>query len=244
MSERVSERRARSRRDHQILFATAVCAVGVPVTAAHWVSTRTAGLAKHLSAAGGMVARIGAIDADLTGTIRLSEVALGDLARADAVEASVALDSLLEGTLRADEIRVAGPRVAIHVDGDGDSDLARLARRLLSRSQGTGDASAGPGRLRRIVVNSGTLSAHVAGIGELAADGVELVPDAGGVRVITGRIHIDGRAGPLAIQFGFARSATELTLPHMRFGRVLAVGGSGAIVAPGSPGAPGAPESV
>lgn len=234
----------RSRRDRRILFATAVFAVGVPVTAAQWVSIRTAGLAKHLGVAGGMVARIGAIDADLTGTIRLSEVALGDLARADTVEASVALDSLLEGTLRADEIRVAGPRVAIQIDGDGDSDLARLARRLLSRSQGSGDASAGPGRLRRIVVNSGTLSAHVAGIGELAADGVELVPDAGGVRVITGRIHIDGHAGPLAIQFGFARSAGELTLPHMRFGRVLAVGGSGTIAAPGSPGLPGSPGSV
>src|SRR3954463_8057105 len=107
----------RSRRDRRILFVTAVCAAGVPVTAASWVSARTVALANHLGAAGGVVARIGTVDADLTGTIRLSDVALGDLVAAEAVEASVALDSLLEGTLRADEIRVAGPRVAIHIDG-------------------------------------------------------------------------------------------------------------------------------
>jgi hypothetical protein len=231
----------RSRRDRRILFATAACAIGVPVTTAAWVSARTATLAEHLGAAGGMAARIGAVDADLTGTIRLSDVAFGDLVAADAIEASVALDSLLAGTLRADEIRVAGPRVAIQVDGDGDSDLARLTRRLLGRGRGADDGVAGPGRLRRIVVSAGTLSAHVAGIGELAADGVELVPDAGGVRVITGPVRIDGRAGPLGIELGFARSAAELTLPHLRFGRVLAVGGTGAITAQGMPGSAGSP---
>jgi transglycosylase-like protein len=226
----------RSRRDRRILLATAVCAVGVPVTAAGWVATRTAALADHLGAAGGVAARIGTVDAGLTGTIRLSDVAFGDLVVAEAIEASVALDSLLAGTLRADELRVAGPRVAIQVDADGDSDLARLARRLLGHA--TGNSGTRSGRLRRIVVSSGTLSAQVAGIGELAADGVELVPDAGGVRVITGPVRIHGRAGPLGVELGFARSAAELTLPRLRFGRVLAVGGSGEI-APEGPGASG-----
>jgi len=225
-------------REHQVLLATAICAAGAPVTAAAWVSARTAALADHLGAAGGGVARVGAIDADLTGTVRLTDVAFGSLVAADAVEASVALDSLLSGTLRADEIRVAAPRVAIHVDSDGDSDLARLAHRLASRGRGHGGPGEPtvPGRLRRIVVSSGTLSAQIAGVGELAAAGVELIPDASGIRVLTGAVRLDGRAGPLRVELGFARSAAELTLPHLRFGRVLAVGGVGT-VASETPGA-------
>src|SRR5262249_5975710 len=157
---------------------------------------------------------IGRIDADLTGAIRLSDVALGDLVAADAIEASVALDSLLAGTLRADEIRVAGPRVAIQIDGDGGSDLTRLARRLIHRVS-VGDGAGDPGRLRRIVVSSGTLIAHIAGLGELAADQVAIMPDAGGVRVTTGAIRIDGSTGPVTVALGFARGAAELTLPHL-----------------------------
>ncbi|HEY0478222.1 MAG TPA: hypothetical protein VGD37_11940, partial [Kofleriaceae bacterium] len=213
-----------SRQGRRILLATAVCAAGVPVSAAAWLAHRTAALADHLGAAGGVAARIGRVDADLTGAVRLSDVALGELVAADAVEASVALDSLLAGTLRADEIRVAGPRVAIQIDGDGDSDLARLARRLVHRARGE---AGGAGRLRRIVVSSGTLSARIAGLGELAADGVQIVPDAGGVRIVTGPIRLDGRAGPIAIELRLARAAAELSLPHLRLGRVLAVGGTG-----------------
>jgi len=226
-------------REHRILLATAVCAAGAPATAAAWVSARTSALADHLGAAGGGVARIGAIDADLTGTIRLSDVAFGTLIAAEAVEASVALESLLSGSLRADEIRVAGPRVAIRVDSDGDSDLARLAHRLAShvRRHGEPGDPGAPGRLRRIVVSSGALSAQIAGIGELAAAGVQLVPDASGIRVITGAVRLDGRAGPLRVELGFARSAAELTLPHLRFGRVLAVGGVGTVASLAMPGA-------
>jgi hypothetical protein len=228
-------------RDRGILVATAVCAVGVPVSAAAWVSARTHALADQLSAAGGVAAQIGTIDADLTGTIRLSDVAFGPLIAADAIEASVALDSLLAGTLRADEIRVAGPRVQVQVDGDGDSDLSRLARRLMSHGRaaarddgerdGDGDGKVGH-RLRRIVVSSGTLAAHVAGVGDVVADGVELVPDGDGFRVITGAVQLDGRAGPLEVSLRFTRAAAELALPHLRFGRVLAVGGSGIVAGP------------
>ncbi len=233
----------RSRRDHQVLIATAVCAIGVPSALASWVVARTCALADHLGAAGGVVARIGAVDVDLTGTIQLTDVGLGAQVSADAISASVGLDSLLAGTLRADEIRVDGPRVAIQVDADGDSDVARLARRLASASRppagATADPSVAAGRLRRIVVSSGSLSARVAGLGELAADGVELVPDADGVRVITGAIRINGQASPLGVELAFARSAAELSLPHLRFGRVLAVGGVGAITADPGPGAAG-----
>ena len=222
-----------ARRDQWILAVTALCAVGVPLTAAAWVSARTGALAAHLGAAAGVPARIGGIDADLTGTIRLSGLALGQLVTADSLEASVALGSLLAGTLRADEIRVAGPRVAVQVDGDGDSDLGRVARRLAGRGRTT--TGAGGRRLRRIVVSSGTLSAQIAGLGALAAERVELVPDAGGVRVITGPVRLRGRNGALAVELAFARSAAELALPHLRVGRVLAVGGAGDLVVSAAP---------
>src|SRR5262249_47262330 len=143
----------RPRRDRRILVATAVCAAGVPLTAAAWVHARTQALGERLGGAAGVTARIGAIDADLTGALPLSHLALGSPVAADTVEASVALGSLLSGTLRADEVRVAGPRVAIQVDGDGDSDLARVARQLAGRGHSGGAGDGGAGHLRRIVVS-------------------------------------------------------------------------------------------
>ncbi|MBS1122853.1 MAG: glycosyl transferase family 51 [Deltaproteobacteria bacterium] len=228
-------------RERRILIVTALFATGVPASAAWWVNARTQQLASRLGEAGGVPARIGTLDADLSGAIRLTDVAFGDLISADAIEASVGMGSLLDGELRADEIRIEGPRVSVHVDGDGDSDLARLARRLAHGQRHTG---AGGARIRRIVVAGGTLTAQVAGIGELSADGVELVPDAGGVRVVTGLVRVHGSTpipgfrgvgpGPasdrrLGVELAFARSAAEISLPQMRFGRVLAVGGAGTI---------------
>lgn len=220
----------RARRDRAILAVTTVVAVGVPVGAHHYVQSRTSVLAEHLGAAGGVPARVGGIDADLTGSIRLTDVALGDLVSADAIEASVALDSLLAGEFHADEIRVERPRVSVEASPDGDSDLARLARRMLGRTRAP---SGSGGRLRRIVVSSGTLTAKIAGVGEISADGVELVPDAGGVRVITGTVRTRGSAGPIDVALRFSRSAAELSLPQMKFSRVLAVGGTGTVTAAG-----------
>ena len=215
-------------RERRILIATTLLAVGAPIGAAMLVHARTDALAAHLGEVGGVAARIGGVDADLTGSIRLTDVALGDLIAADAIEASVALDSVLEGDLHADEIRVARPRVAIEAGADGDSDLSRLARRMLGRRA---PRSSSGGRLRRIVVSEGSLTARIAGIGELSADGVELVPDADGVRVITGAVHVHGAAGPIDVALLFTRSAAELSLPQLKFRRVLAVGGSGTVTA-------------
>src|SRR5262249_7334700 len=128
-----------SRRERRILAATAALAVGVPAGAAAWVRARTAAVAARISRAAGVPARIGGRDAGLPGAPRLSDVALGDRVPADAIEASVAMASLLDGRLRADEVRVEAPRVAISVDAGGDSDLARLARRLAgARASGGG----------------------------------------------------------------------------------------------------------
>ena len=120
----------RLRRAPTIFATTVILAVGVPIGAAAFVGGKTTALADHLGAAAGVKATIGTVDADLTARIRLSDVRLGELFTADSIEASVALDSLLSGQLGADEIRVANPHVAIEVDRTGDSDLARVVRRL------------------------------------------------------------------------------------------------------------------
>jgi hypothetical protein len=215
------------RREHRIAAVTVALAISVPVGAACWINARTRDLADHIGARGGIRATIGSVDADLTGTIRLTDVALGSLFAADRVEASVALDSLLAGHVSADEIRVASPRIAVEVDRDGDSDLARLVRRLGHRDPGS--HATVRSRVRRIVVTSGTLTARVAGIGELSADDVELVPDGDRVRLITGKLRI--RAGNRHVhgEIELARSAADVSLPRVTFGRVLAVAGTGTI---------------
>ncbi len=219
-------------RDHRSLAVTAILAIGVPVGGAWWIASRTDDLADRLGEAGGVRARIGTIDADLSGAVRLSDVAFGDIVRADAIEASVGMGSLLDGQLRADEIRVEGPHVAVAVDSDGDSDLARLARRLRGPARTAARVTDGGGhRVRRIVVADGTLIARIAGLGEIAADGVELIPDEHGVRVVTGPLRVRADLGgtdarQLHVDLTFGRSAAEVT-HQMKFGRVLAVGGSG-----------------
>lgn len=227
-------------RERRILVATAVLAVGAPVLAVALVGDRTDALASRLADASGTPASIGSIDADLTGTVRLSTVAFGSLLAADTIEASVALESLLSGDLRADEIQIASPRVAVEIDADGDSNLARLARRLAKRPA-AGARSPGrpsrPPRIRRIVVSEGTLTARIAGVGAISADGVEIVPDTHGARLITGPLRVTSLGGPLptlantSIELAFTRSAAEITFPEMKLGRVLAVGGSGTVTA-------------
>ncbi len=217
------------RRRTLFVATTALLAVGLPIGAATIVRSRTQALAARLGTAAGVPARIGSLDADLTGTLRLSDVALGELFAAERVEASVALESLLSGHFSADEIRVAAPRISVEVTRDGDSDLARVVRRLAELRKKTGTASSGSTRVRRIVVSSGTLTARVAGLGEVSADRVELVPDENGVRVITGTLRLRGGAGGIDAELQLARSAAEVALPHVSFGRVLAVGGGGTI---------------
>lgn len=221
-------------RERRILCATAVLAVGVPIGLASWVRARTDDLADRLGTVAGVPARIGSVDADLTGAIRLTDVALGKLVAVDAIEASVAMSSLLGGQLRADEIRVDGPRIAVEIDEAGDSDLAQLARRVAHRGAGSGKRARASG-IRRIIVAQGALTARIAGLGVLSAERVELVPDAGGVRVITGPVRLDGERSAIHVDLAFARSAAELRLPAMQFGRVLAVGGSGTLDVSGRP---------
>ncbi len=226
-------------RQRLFLAATAVVSIGAPAGAAAWIDARTNRLADELGAAAGVSARIGEVDADLTGTVRISDIGLGALVAADRVEASVGLDSLLAGQPSIDEIRVTHPQLAAEVDANGDSDLGRLVRKLSARrttstnagqSAGAVATTAAP-RARRIVVTQGSLVARIAGVGELSADDVELVPDDAGVRVITGAVRVRGGASSAgaraSVELAFQRGAADVSLPQLHLSRALAVAGTG-----------------
>ncbi len=213
-----------------VLGATIVLASGLPLGAHALVEARTQGVADRLTVAGGVPAHIGTIDADLTGAIRLTDVTIGDLVAIDAVEAAVAMGSLVDGELRADEIRVTAPRIALAVDRDGDSPLARLARRLAHHGA---PGARGPSRLRRIVVASGSLTVRVTGVGDLTADDLELVPDEGGVRIVAGGVRLHAALRRAAVDVAFPRGAADLILPAMTLGRAIAVGGTGTVTLAG-----------
>lgn len=217
---------AASHRSHSLRW-TVTLAVAIPAAAFTWINYRTGLLCDHMQKLAGATLRIGAIDADLTGQVQLSSVALGTQLAAESIEAAVALDSLIAGEFGADEIRVTSPRVALTIDRDGNSDLAHLLRRFARPRNRPATAK----RLRRITVHSGSLVARIAGIGEVSAVNVELVPEASGVRVITGPLHVRTDAANLHGDLNLARSAAEISLPQVSVDRALAVAGRGSVTA-------------
>lgn len=213
-----------------VLALTATVAVAMPVAAFAWVDYQNDKLCDHIHRVAGVPAHIGSVDADLTGQIRLSEVTLGTQLSARAIFASIGARSMVTGDFGVDEIRVASPRVAIIVDRNGDTDLAVLLRRFgraKSRPQK-------PPRLRRIAVDSGAFIARVAGIGEISATDVELVPNPTGVRMLTGPVHIRADVAGVRGELDLGRSAADIALPHGTIGRFLAVAGRGSAVAGGA----------
>lgn len=213
------------------LHRTTALALAVPVAAWAWVDYRSGLLRDRVQAvAGAATVRMGLVDADLTGRICISDIALGAQFKARAVEASVALPSLLAGKLSADEIRVDSPHIAVRINANGDSDLADLVRRFQRGRPNSPPQrrSAGPvDGIRRILVSAGAFIAHIDGFGEVTATQLQLIPDARGARLITGPVHVHGDNGELKGELDLARGAAEIALPQVSFERVLAVAGHG-----------------
>ncbi|HVK72951.1 MAG TPA: biosynthetic peptidoglycan transglycosylase [Kofleriaceae bacterium] len=219
-----------TRRERSLLAATAAAAIVVPVGAAAWLHHRVDGtLAPAIGRAAGQHVTLGGVEAGLSGDLRLRDVVVGDLLAADAVEAAVSLDSLLAGELTADEIRVIRPRVRVHVGADGRSDWHELLQRFARRKAGAGAARART-RLRRVVVSGGDLVADVAGVRVTARD-VELHPQAGGVRLVTGAVELAGTRGPYTLRGDLARVGADVRLPGLAIERLVAVGGRAALAA-------------
>ena len=218
-----------------IVATSTVVGVALPVGAHALIDVRTTGsLSSTLSRLTGMPSHIGRIEAGLTGTLRLEEVDIGTLIHASAVEASVSLGNVLAGNVTVDEVRVESPRVSAHVDRDGTSDLARLVTRITGQH-----ASPGAGgvrkRVRRVVVTEGALVVDVDGFGSLTANGLELHPQAGGVRLVTGDVIADGKLAMMSTHGNFARVAADIDLPSFHIERLVAVRGQATLDVGGDP---------
>jgi len=217
-------------RDLPILVAALAVSLAVPMAAAYHLEGRVRrGLEPALSDGLGAAVSVGSIEAGLTGAVRLERVAVGNAFYAESIEGSVSLSSLLAGSLRADEVRIERPRVRVHIDEHGHSNLERIARNAsAARSRARPDAST-PARERRrpprIVVSDGDLTVEVGSRGALHLSDVEIHPQTDGVRVVVGATAIDLDAGDWAVDGRFTRAAGDLLLPDVSFDRVLAVGG-------------------
>ncbi len=207
----------------------------MPLLAAAHLRARVARLGPALADLTGLPASVAGVEAGLSGTVRVTGVRVGDVVAVDAIEASVSLASLLAGDLGADEVRLERPRLRAQVDADGDSNLARILRRVAARRALAvrGGGATGGRRLRRVVVTEGALVLDLVGVGVVEARGVELHPQRDGVRLVTGPVRARLERGPLALDARLERAGGDLTLPDLRVGRMLAVGGAVSIAAGG-----------
>jgi hypothetical protein len=163
------------RKTAAFLAASAAVSIGAPVALRAVVMSDVAEVESRLSRAVGAPVSIDDADVGLSGTFRLDGVRVGSTFRAESVEASVGLTSLLSGRFGADEVRVEKPAIAASMEADGTLDLVTLLRRVrdAKRSIGANDGEdrddgddAAP-RTRRIVVTGGELVVTIADRGEL-----------------------------------------------------------------------------
>ncbi len=216
------------------LVLAGACAVAVPALGARHVQSCLRDRVEPALARGsGVPISIGWLDASALGTLRLQEVAVGDVLRARAIEASISPSELLAGRVRAAEIRIEGPRVTVKVDHRGRSSvediLSRVASRVRPAAVSRGSARK---RLRRIVVVGGALVVELGSIGTLELSDVEIAPRPGGVRAVASSLNASWLAGGIAGRAQFPRVAADLRLWPARVDlgrpglvRVAAVGG-------------------
>jgi hypothetical protein len=136
-----------TRREAWILATTGALALGVPLVASSHLRARVKRLGPKLSELTGEPSSIAWVEAGVTGTVRLRGLEIGDVLKVDAVEASF---------LGAEEIRLERPRLRARVDGAGESNIARILKRVAER-RGARKGGGGGRRLKRIVVTEGNL---------------------------------------------------------------------------------------
>ncbi|HKA90745.1 MAG TPA: biosynthetic peptidoglycan transglycosylase [Haliangiales bacterium] len=217
-------------RRHETLFllASAAVAAAAPPALKSWVDGRLRdGVEPALSRALGLPVSIGEAEADLVGGVVLRHVRVGNTFAAEAVSAGVGLTHLLAGTLTADEIEVVRPRLAARLDG---------GRLDLGIRRGRGGPSAGAdSRPRRIRVSGGEVIVDLGDAGVVRAEGVELYPQEGGVRVVAGRSTVSVARGPWRVAATFPRAGLDVALPSLVVARAALDGGTIAVEAAGAP---------
>lgn len=218
----------RTRSELGILAGAALASLLVPLLLSLLVKSRLDDAAAEWSRVLHARVTVASAEVDLSGALRLVGVRVGDTFAADAVEAGVALRSLLAGRFRADEVRVQRPTLRVRVDADGRVDLAALvarARDARRARHGAGPAGAGGEPVRRIVVTGGELELSIEGRGRIRARGVELHPQEAGVRVVAAGVSLALAEGPWRLDADFARTGLDVSLPDLQVERAVLAGG-------------------
>jgi hypothetical protein len=218
-----------------LLASTLALAALVPLGAHSYLARRVDGdLAPALTALTRETVRIGGVDADLTGAVRLQGVTVGKIMAADAIEAAVlpSPEALARGDLRIREIRVERPRLHVRMDRRGRTDveslLARMRAHLDERRASRASASAGASpetTMPRIAVTSGALAVALGECGRAEMRGIEIVPRRGGVRAIVANTDLALDCSDWRVQGSLGRAAADIALPGLALERLLAVGG-------------------
>jgi hypothetical protein len=217
-----------ARSEWLVVGAAALLGLIAPIAAARFADDRLQhGVSQRLSALTGVTARLGAVDVGLSGTVRLSDVALSDMFSARAVEFRASLATLLDGSFAPDELLVERPQLRAAANADGELDIAVVARRVLGRRAAAPGEKPRRSRLRRVVVSDGDLKVHLGAFGVVAAEGVELRPSPHGVRVVTAAVSFRSQSSHHQARSRFLRSAADIDLPSLRVQRAVAVSGEG-----------------
>jgi Transglycosylase len=211
-------------RDLGVLAGAALIAVLVPLALAAQVQARLGQVCARWSSVLGAPVQVGDAEVDLSGALHLRRVRVGDAFSAQAIEAGVALPSLLAGRFRADEVQVERPRLRVRIDAEGRVDVAALVARARDARRTHGPAGAA-GPPRRVLVTGGELVLSIEGRGEVRARGLELHPQAQGVRVVTPWLEASLRVGEWKIDATFPRTGLDVSLPELRVTRAALAGG-------------------
>jgi hypothetical protein len=233
------------RKSEPILLAgTLALAVLVPLGAHSHLSRRVDGdLAPALTALTRETVRIGRVDADLTGAVRLQGVTVGKIMAADAIEAAVlpSPGALARGDLRVREIRVERPRLHVRIDRRGRTDVESLLGRmrahldaLRARRRSPAASLAPATALPRIAVTRGALAVSLGDCGRAEMRGIEIVPRRGGVRAIVADTELALDCSDWRVQGSLGRAAADIALPGLALERLLAVGGQVDVAADGA----------
>lgn len=215
--------------DRGILAVTALTALVLPLSARAYVSHRLEHtLEPTLASATGESADIGDVYVGLSGSVTFTDVDLIGIAKASSIDASVSLSSLLAGRLSADELRVRDPVVSLRLFENGDSNLARVLRRVTAQ-RGERDSARSKNtrrtKLRRIVADGGSLAIQIDDRGEARVDTFELIPTPSGVRAVLGRSTFRVGSGPFLAQGSFERAGLDINVARGEISRLLATGG-------------------
>lgn len=216
-----------SPRDLRYLAGVGALAVALPWASHAHIAAKTQRIADDLTHLTRTPASLGSIEATLSGAVVIDGLRLPGLLSLATVSAGVSFESLLDGRLRPDVVRVTSPVLYLDVDEDGSSALGRVVARLAQRRSRTASVPDVVDEDRRhlaVVVDRGTVRARLGESVELVAEDVAIRPHRGLWRVTSGRLEAVGRS-PLRVHAEFPRTAADFDASSGRILRALAPAG-------------------